>query len=312
MRILNTIITYCLSITTAKFAHGSNPNGPLKYGADLDQLGFMESDMLICVDCNDVPIGKMSKKEAHAFGLKSPRGCVHRAFSVFIFNDKGEMLLTKRAASKITFPNVWTNACCSHPLYGQEMDEVDDKPIDAYPDKQPPGIKRAAVRKLFHELGIESDVIDVNDLRFLTRYHYWAADTLTYPDSPPDAPCPWGEHEIDYILFIKFPLNNQQPAINANPDEVDEYKYVSISELKEMFYSQDSKEGNLLWSPWFKGIMEKGGFEMWEHLNEAIAPGSRFCNNSITYFDPPFEHKASYNLDEHSRERTGIFEALRE
>ena len=311
MKILITAFLYSLSFGGLVSAVSSNLNtnsaSLSKYGADMDQLDMMESDMLICVDYNDVPIGKMSKKEAHAFGLSSPRGFVHRAFSVFIFNEKGEMLLTKRAASKITFPNVWTNACCSHPLHGQEVDEVDDKSIDQYPDKQPPGIKNAAVRKLFHELGIEPNMINVNDLRFLTRFHYWAADTITYPDCPPDSSCPWGEHEIDYILFLQFPHANQQPVLQANPDEVDEYKYVSIAELKEMMYGKDSEDGTILWSPWFKGIMECGGFDMWENLSEALSPSSRFCNSDITYFDPPPEHQASYNLDEHSRERTGIF-----
>ena len=275
------------------------------YGENMDQLDMMEKDLLICVDGNDVPVGKMSKKEAHAFGLATPRGWVHRAFSVFLFNDKGEMLITKRASNKITFPDVWTNACCSHPLWGQIPNEVDDKSIESYPDKQPTGVKYAAIRKLLHELGIEKGFINVNDLRFLTRFHYWAADTVTYKDSEQN-PCPWGEHEIDYILFCQCKDPASQPVINANPDEVGDFKYVSIEELKEMMYSEDSENGIILWSPWFRGIMEKGGFEMWENLSEALEENSRFCNSNITYFNPPVEHTASYNLESHSREDTGI------
>lgn len=45
------------------------------------------------------------------------KGMLHRAFSVFIFNTKGELLLQQRASEKITFPDYWTNTCCSHPLY---------------------------------------------------------------------------------------------------------------------------------------------------------------------------------------------------
>jgi isopentenyl-diphosphate Delta-isomerase len=45
------------------------------------------------------------------------KGMLHRAFSVFIFNSKGELLLQQRASEKITFPDYWTNTCCSHPLY---------------------------------------------------------------------------------------------------------------------------------------------------------------------------------------------------
>jgi isopentenyl-diphosphate delta-isomerase len=47
-----------------------------------------------------------------------PHGLLHRAFSVFLFNSENKLLLQQRAASKITFPKVWTNTCCSHPLYG--------------------------------------------------------------------------------------------------------------------------------------------------------------------------------------------------
>jgi isopentenyldiphosphate isomerase len=59
-------------------------------------------------------------------------------------------------------------------------------------------VKRAAVRKLLHELGIPASDVPLAQFKFLTRLHYWAADTVTHgPRSP------WGEHEIDYILFIQ-------------------------------------------------------------------------------------------------------------
>ena len=96
------------------------------------------------------------------------------------------MLLTKRASSKITFPSVWTNTCCSHPLYGMTPNEVDVVP-DAYPDF--PGIKHAAIRKSFHELGIPEQYIPHDQIQFVSRFHYWAADTVTYGQNPP-----WGEH----------------------------------------------------------------------------------------------------------------------
>jgi isopentenyl-diphosphate delta-isomerase len=70
---------------------------------------------LILVNENDEPIGKMEKMEVHLKGL------LHRAYSVFILNEKGEMLLQKRAAGKYHSPGLWTNACCSHPQPGQEV-----------------------------------------------------------------------------------------------------------------------------------------------------------------------------------------------
>jgi len=69
---------------------------------------------VILVDEHDVPIGAMEKMEVHQKAL------LHRAFSVFIFNDKGEMLLHKRAAKKYHSAGLWTNACCSHPKPGEE------------------------------------------------------------------------------------------------------------------------------------------------------------------------------------------------
>ena len=68
---------------------------------------------VILVDENDLPIGTMEKLEVHQKAL------LHRAFSVFIFNSKGEMLLQKRAENKYHSPALWTNACCSHPAPGE-------------------------------------------------------------------------------------------------------------------------------------------------------------------------------------------------
>jgi len=269
------------------------------YGSGMDQNDMMEKDMLIAVNSKDeiVPDISLSKKSAHQFNSNQPRGTVHRAFSVFLFNADKKLLLTKRASTKITFPGVWTNTCCSHPLTGQTIEEVDVVEKD-FP--QFPGIKHAAIRKLEHELGIMSKDVPHKDFRFLTRFHYWAADTITYGDD-----APWGEHEIDYVLFIQC---DEEPTVNANDEEVDEHKYVSIDELKKMMY--DESEQKLLWSPWFIGIMERGGFELWENLEEALQENSKWINKDITYFDPPEAHCAKFNLPEHGKE-TGVLELTR-
>ncbi len=67
-------------------------------------------DFVILVDEQDNPIGTAEKMEAHQNG-----GKLHRAFSVLVFNDKGETMLQRRAASKYHCPGLWTNTCCSHP-----------------------------------------------------------------------------------------------------------------------------------------------------------------------------------------------------
>jgi isopentenyl-diphosphate delta-isomerase len=75
-------------------------------------------NQVILVDEFDREIGKMEKLEAHR------RGLLHRAFSVFIFNSQGQMLLQKRAMSKYHSPGLWTNACCSHPAPGEALQET--------------------------------------------------------------------------------------------------------------------------------------------------------------------------------------------
>lgn len=78
-------------------------------------------DKLILVDKNDTPIGTIEKMEAHQKAL------LHRAFSVFIFNTKGEMLLQQRALDKYHSGGLWTNACCSHPYDGQQTQAAAEK-----------------------------------------------------------------------------------------------------------------------------------------------------------------------------------------
>ncbi len=89
----------------------------------------MHKDECVLVDERDAVLGAASKFDAHRFEPHQSRGRLHRAFSVFLFNSRNELLLQQRAASKITFPNVWTNTCCSHPLHGYSPSEV-DRPQD--------------------------------------------------------------------------------------------------------------------------------------------------------------------------------------
>ena len=262
----------------------------------------MESDLLVAVDEKDMLIGdkdvKISKRDGHTFNSETPRGLLHRAFSFFLFDAEGRMLLTQRAATKITFPNVWTNTCCSHPLRDMQPNHEVDVTPDAYPEF--PAIKHAAIRKLKHELGIDPKYIPHDEVQFITRFHYWAADTITYGTSSP-----WGEHEVDYILFMQSNGSGQDvPVIDANPEEVSNYKYVSIDELKTMMNDSFGEDGKpLLWSPWFRGIMERGGWDWWCDLDGSLA--GKYTNSDIVFFDPPREHYATYNLPSHSRE-TGV------
>ena len=80
-------------------------------GYDIDQVGMM-SEQVILVDESDNMIGSMSKVDAHR-----GNGILHRAFSILIFDDDDRLLIQKRASHKITFPDVWANTVCSHPLH---------------------------------------------------------------------------------------------------------------------------------------------------------------------------------------------------
>lgn len=79
----------------------------------------------ILLDNDDRIIGKGSKKDCHIVRANGDIR-LHRAFSVFLFNSKGELLIQQRSKAKITFPSMWTNTCCSHPLaISSELEETD-------------------------------------------------------------------------------------------------------------------------------------------------------------------------------------------
>lgn len=189
------------------------------------------------------------------------KGLLHRAFSVFLFDSQNRLLLQQRATEKITFPDMWTNTCCSHPLGIPGETGVG---LDASVQ----GVRRAAVRKLDHELGIPSSQVPIDDFKFLTRIHY---------KSPSDGK--WGEHEseffyfvassspcfidqyaVDYILFIKADVD-----LKINPNEVRDSRFVTQEDLKNMF-----KDKSLKFTPWFKLICESMLFEWWDHLDSGL------------------------------------------
>jgi isopentenyl-diphosphate delta-isomerase len=219
-------------------------------------------------------VGHASKKDSHIFSAENPRGLLHRAFSVFLFNSEGKLLLQQRADDKITFPSVWTNTCCSHPLYGYNPQEADSEA--AVSTGTVDGVKAAAIRKLEHELGIPTETIEPNRFKFLTRLHYWAADVVTHGKKSP-----WGEHEIDYILFVKANVQ-----LKPNPEEVKDVKYVTLSELKAMM----QPDSGLLWSPWFRIIAEQFLVHWWANLDRTFQTDAFVDLKTIYKFDPTSEH----------------------
>lgn len=113
-------------------------------------------------------------------------GLLHRAFSVFLFDSNNRLLLQQRASEKITFPDMWTNTCCSHPL--GVPGETGSELLEAVQ-----GVRRAAQRKLDQELNIETAQVPLDKFRFLTRIHYRA---------PSDGK--WGEHESKSSIRLRL------------------------------------------------------------------------------------------------------------
>jgi len=237
-----------------------------QWDGSVSQEDFMKKDECILVNDRDEIVGHSSKYQAHRFVGEQPSGLLHRAFSVFLFDNDGRLLLQQRAASKITFPNVWTNTCCSHPLHGYDPTEVDGP--EQVQDASVPGAKRAAIRKLKHELGIDSLSLRVEDFKFLTRLHYCARDDVTWgPESE------WGEHEMDYILLCRASTIEMHP----NTEEVQATKYVTLEELEDMM----RPENGLLWSPWFRIIAERFLRVWWKDLDRALSTDAHVDTQTI-------------------------------
>ncbi len=129
------------------------------------------TEHVILVDECDTALGIMPKMEAHE------KGFLHRAFSIFIFNLKGELLLQQRALHKYHSPGLWTNTCCSHP---RETESTED----------------AAKRRLREEMGLACKLEKKFDFIYKTSFD----NGLT-------------EHEFDHVFFGK---SNNHPKINTD------------------------------------------------------------------------------------------------
>ena len=119
----------------------------------------MPVEYVVLVNKNNQPLGTMEKMEAHE------RGELHRAFSIFIFNAEGQMMLQRRADDKYHSPGLWTNTVCSHPRTGEKIAE-------------------AAHRRLIEEMGFDCDIKEV----FSFIYKADVGDGLT-------------EHEFDQVFM---------------------------------------------------------------------------------------------------------------
>ena len=143
-------------------------------------------DAVVLVDEQDRPLGVEAKLKAHEAG-----GRLHRAFSVFLFDAAGRMLLQRRATTKYHFGGLWTNACCSHPQWGEDV------------------VSGAKVR-LREELGVVADL----------------SEAFTFVYRADDPASGLTEHEFDHVLFGQF---DGRPE--PDPAEVDGWRWVDPYEL---------------------------------------------------------------------------------
>ncbi|KZX60378.1 hypothetical protein A3709_12030 [Halioglobus sp. HI00S01] len=147
-----------------------------------------ENDQLILVNNEDVSVGKMAKIECH---LGS--GHLHRGFSVFVFNAAGEVLLQRRSASKMLWPLYWSNACCSHPRYGESDTS-------------------AAHRRLREELGIRAELDFI--YKFVYRAEYENIGV---------------EHEMCSVWIGMA----EAADVRVNENEISDWKFVSMDKLEK-------------------------------------------------------------------------------
>lgn len=197
------------------------PEDGLLTNHDSAQSEMME-EMCIVVDENDSVLSSKSKLDCHRGD-----GVRHRAFSVLIFDSEGRLLIQKRSSEKITFPGVWANSCCSHPL---DKDSENNGEV---------GVINAAKRKLSQELGISKEASEQWDFSHIGRIEYscrWDKN--------------WIEREIDHILVV-----SADAAVNHNQNEISEVKWVDSDEIDQIF-SGEGEWSNQLIAPWFRIIWE--------------------------------------------------------
>ena len=129
----------------------------------------MREEEVILVNTSDEVLGTMPKMEAHR------QAVLHRAFSVFVLNGQGELMLQQRAADKYHSPLLWTNTCCSHQRMGETNVE-------------------AGKRRLFEEMGFETELRDLFSFIYKAPFD----NGLT-------------EHELDHVLLGYY---TEEPHIN--------------------------------------------------------------------------------------------------
>jgi len=170
-----------------------------------------EGELLILVDPDDQETGSLSKAECH-----NGDGLLHRAFSVFLFNDRGELLLQQRGAGKRLWPMFWTNTCCSHPRQGESMEFATERRLQQELDTNSTleFVYKFAYQARFNELGSENELCSV----YLGRLEREATANDT---------------EIAALRFVS--ADELQQEINAEPERFTPWFKMEWQRLNDEF-----------------------------------------------------------------------------
>ena len=223
--------------------------------SDPEQVEMMK-ERVILLDAFDNVVGSGTKKKTHLNALiDGPSGLLHRAFSVFMFNEEGKLLLQKRADEKVTFPKYWANTCCSHPAH--TVAELERGPgLNEHT-----GVKRAAQRRLKEEMGIPYEQVALERFDWLTCIHYVAMNGA----GPGGSDSMWGEAELDHILFIRVDAAEVTLAVDEN--EINDARFFSRAELSDLV-----ADGDALVSPWFRKIYATLLPAWWDEVEAGRSP----------------------------------------
>ena len=185
-----------------------------------EEQAALMAEAIIKISEQDEPLGSISKIDAH-----QGAGVFHRAFSVLLFNTKGEMLLQQRSGERSRFPMFGRMRVAHTPYSPEELDEVDAM-----------GVKQAALRKLEQELGIDPSTVSTDDMTFMTKMRYAARMNQE-----------WIEREVDHILVMCADVE-----IDVNPNEVADVMWVNQEALEAMLIEDRPPEQAV--APWFRCI----------------------------------------------------------
>ena len=212
------LVKFCLLPAIKSYPFPSNGTFAL---SEIKKIVSSEAESLILVDSDDNEIGLMSKADCH-----DGAGVLHRAFSIFLFNQNGELLLQQRASGKRLWPAYWANSCCSHPREGET-------------------IEYAAERRLQDELNTRADLESVYKFEYQATFgelgseHELCHVFLGVLDQTPIA----NETEIAALRFVSAGELSEELA--GRPEEFTPWLKLEWQQLNSEFAEILGKYTNL-------------------------------------------------------------------